>query len=174
MMNRSQMVARVALFAALAYVLAYASVFIPNVSLIYIVFFAAGAVYGLRMSLMISGVGEFIWTVFNPLGMAPVTTTIAQIFAMMIVGALGATLYRSKILKAVSAQGIVVFALYGLASGLVFQAILNGVDAWLYGPFWEYLVSGLGFAALNIISNAVIFPVFYPVVVQLVKRESIH
>lgn len=171
-MNRSQIVARVALFAALAYVLAYASVFIPNVSLIYIVFFAAGVVYGLRIALMISGIGEFIWTVFNPLGMAPVTTTIAQVIAMMVVGALGATLYRSKFVQAVSVKGIIIFTLYGLAAGFIFQAILNGVDAWLYGPFWEYLISGLGFAVLNIVSNAVIFPIFYPVIVQLVKKES--
>ncbi|MEZ5360466.1 MAG: ECF transporter S component [Candidatus Zixiibacteriota bacterium] len=172
MMNRSQIVARVALFAALAYVLAYASVFIPNVSLIYIVFFAAGVVYGARIALMISGIGEFIWTVFNPLGMAPVTTTIAQIIAMMLVGALGALLYKSKFARTVSVQGVIIYALLGLTAGFIFQVILNGTDAWLYGPFWEYLISGLGFALLNIVSNAVIFPVFYPVIVQLVKKES--
>ncbi len=171
MMNRSQMLARVALFAALAYVLAYASVFIPNVSLIYIVFFASGVLYGLRMGIMIAGVGEFIWTIFNPYGMAPVTTTISQIIAMMLIGALGAVFFHSKLISKISWKGFTLFAVNGLLAGLIFQVVLTSVDAWLYGPFWQYLMAGLGFAVLNIVSNGVIFPVFYPVVVQLAKKE---
>ncbi|MCK5125969.1 MAG: ECF transporter S component [candidate division Zixibacteria bacterium] len=170
-MSHSQVTARVALFVALAYVLAYATAFIPNVSLIFIVFFSAGALYGLRVGLMVGGIGEFLWTVFNPFGMAPVTTTISQIAAMMIVASLGAIIYKSKIMNSFSVKGVILFSVFGLLSGFVFQLILNGVDAWLYGPFWEYLMAGLGFAVISIVSNAVIFPVFYPVIVKLAQKE---
>ena len=165
-------VARVALFSALAYVLALASAsFIPNVSLIFIVVFAAGAVYGLPYGITVGGVGEFLLTIFNPYGPASLPITIAQIAAMMLVGALGATLFRTQLILTLVPRGFLICGLLGLASGLTFQIILNLVSAWLYGPFWESLMAGLAFSLLTIVSNAVIFPVCYPILVKLSVRE---
>jgi hypothetical protein len=138
-------VARVALFSALAYVLALASFYIPNVSLIFIAVFACGALFGGKTGVAAGGLGMFLWTVFNPFGMAPLPVTIAQIIGMIIVGA--------------------------LLSGLTFQVIVSGVSAWLFGPFWASLSAGLLFMLVTIISNAVIFPACYPLVVKLAARE---
>ncbi|MEE9441602.1 MAG: ECF transporter S component [candidate division Zixibacteria bacterium] len=172
MMKRSRLIARVAIFSALAYVFAYASFYIPNVSLIFIVIFAAGAIYGIRVGILVGGIGEFLWTVFNPYGMATVPTMISQIVGMILVGALGGFLYGFPFIKKVSPTGFIIFAIYGLLSGLVFQILLNGVEAWLYGPFWEYLLAGMSFALFTIFSNMVIFPVCYPVIVKLCSAES--
>jgi hypothetical protein len=173
MRGDGRFVARVALFSALAYVLALASAFfIPNVSLIFIVVFAAGAVYGLSYGLAVGGIGEFLWTFFNPYGMASLPITISQITAMMLVGALGATLFHSRILNAVMPHGFWICGVLGLASGLIFQIVLGVVSAWLYGPFWQSLAAGLAFALLMIVSNAVIFPACYPILVKLALREQ--
>ena len=162
--------ARVALFSALAYVLALASMYIPNVSLAFIAIFACGALYGARTGIAAGGVGMFLWTVFNPLGMAAVPVTAAQIAGMMIVGGLGAGISRSMIMTRVVARGFWTFGVLGFLSGLLYQVIVGGVNAWLYGPFWQSLSAGLIFSLATIISNGLIFPACYPLVVKLAVR----
>jgi hypothetical protein len=165
-------VARAALFSALVYILALASVYIPNVSLSFIVVFASGALYGLKTGLVVGGLGMFLWTVFNPLGMASAPTTISQIVGMMLVGALGAMLFRSGILNKTTPRGFLIFGHLGLTAGLVYQIVVNVVDAWLYGPFKERLYAGLLFSLFTIVSNALIFPACYPLVVKVARREK--
>lgn len=163
--------ARVALFSALAYVAALASIYIPNVSLIFIVVFVSGVLWGLKAGLIVGAVGEFLWTFFNPYGLAPFPIAAAQIGGMMLVGALGVVVYRSAVLNRVGPRGFFVFGFLGLASGLAFQLILTGVDTWLYGQSWQYFVTGLGFSMATIISNMLIFPACYPLIVKLAVRE---
>ncbi len=163
--------ARVAIFSALAYAAALASIYIPNVSLSFIVIFASGALFGLKTGLMVGGLGEFLWTVFNPLGMAPAPIICAQVAAMMLVGGLGAIATDRPYLKQVTRYGFVIFALFGLAAGLGFQIILNAVDTVLYGQSWKYLMAGLVFSLATVVSNIVIFPVCYPLVVKLATRQ---
>jgi hypothetical protein len=162
--------ARVALFSALAYVMALASVYIPNVSLSFITIFACGAAFGYQTGMTSGGLGMFLWTVFNPFGMAPPPITVAQIIGMIIVGALGAAIAGSAIMKKVVPRGFWIYALLGLVSGLIFQIIVSGVSAWLFGPFWQSLSAGLTFALLTIISNGIIFPACYPLAVKLANR----
>lgn len=164
--------ARVALFSALAYVFALASVYIPNVSLSFIAVFASGALFGLRAGLIVGALGQFLWSLFNPYGMALPPTAIAQIIAMMLVGALGASLFRSPVLHKTTPRGFWIFGGMGLAAGLIFQIILNGVDAWIYGPFWQRLYAGLAFSIATVVSNGLIFPACYPLVVKLAVREG--
>lgn len=164
--------ARVALFAALAYILALASVYIPNVSLSFIAIFTCGALFGGKTGMAAGGLGMFLWTVFNPFGMAPVPTTIAQIIGMMLVGLIGAAVAGSAILRAVVSKGFIIFAVLGIASGLVFQILVSVVSAWLFGPFWESLTAGVMFALATIISNGLIFPACYPLVVKLAARVN--
>ena len=163
--------ARVALFAALAYILALASVYIPNVSLSFIAVFAGGALFGFKTGISAGGLGMFLWTVFNPYGMAVIPVTIAQIGGMMLVGALGATVAGGMIMHHVQRRGFWIFALLGIAAGLLYQIIVGTVNAWMFGPFWASLSAGLVFSLATIISNALIFPACYPLIVRLANRE---
>lgn len=164
--------ARVALFAALAYVMALASVYIPNVSLSFAAVFICGALFGLKTGTAAGGLGMFLWTVFNPFGMAPLPITIAQIVGMIFVGGIGSIVAGSILLNRVIPRGFLVFALLGLISGLVYQILVSGVSAWLFGPFWASLSAGLVFSLLTIVSNALIFPACYPLTVKLAIREK--
>ncbi len=171
MKSSSRFVARVAILSALAYVAALASLYIPNVSLIFIVVFASGAVLGITTGLSVGALGMLLWTVFNPLGMASLPITIAQVTGMTCVGALGGVISQSRLMAAVSFVGFLIMIVMGLTSGLVFQIIMNGVSAWLYQPFWPSFVSGLLFSVATIISNAILYPICYPVLVRLATRE---
>lgn len=164
-------VARIAVFSALAYVLALISAPIPNVSFIYIVVFAAGVLFGASTGAAVGIIGEFLWTVFNPYGMAMLPITAAQIAALMIIGVCGGFLHDSAALLKCTRKGYVLFAVWGLVCGLVFQVIVGSAGAYLFGPFWEMLLAGFGFSLLTILSNVVIFPVCYPLVVKLAARE---
>jgi uncharacterized membrane protein len=166
-----QFSARVALFTALAYILALASVYIPNVSLSFIAIFACGALFGRNTGITTGGLSMFLWTVFNPFGMAPVPISIAQIIGMMIVGALGAGVHQSTAMKKVSPRGFVIFSALGIVSGLIYQILVSLVSAWLFGPFWASLSAGLVFMLATIISNGLIFPACYPAIVKLAARR---
>jgi uncharacterized membrane protein len=174
MKSDGKFMARVALFSALAYVLALASIYIPNVSLSFIVVFTAGALFGAGGGLAVGGIGMFLWTILNPYGMATLPITIAQITGMMLVGLLGASVNRSATLESVRARGFWMMALLGLIAGLIFQIIVSGVSAWVFRPFWESLYAGLTFSLLTIISNAIIFPACYPLLVKLSAKERRH
>jgi uncharacterized membrane protein len=172
MKHDGRFVARVALFTALAYVSALISVYIPNVSLIYIVVFAAGAVFGLSGGIIVGGLGMLLWSMFNPYGMTALPVTVAQVAGMMIVGLLGAVARTSEIMTRTTGWGFFVFVLFGLVSGLLFQLVVSTAYAWLYGPFWPALISNMGFALLTVVSNGIIFPLCYPLLVKLAAREK--
>ncbi|NMC43703.1 MAG: ECF transporter S component [candidate division Zixibacteria bacterium] len=162
--------ARVALFSALAYVAALVSVYVPNVSLSFVVIFASGVLFGCVAGMAVGGLGEFLWTIFNPLGMAPVPIVCAQVAGMVLVGGLGALASRRSYATRTTTLGFVWYALFGLAAGLMFQSIVNGVDTLLYGRSWKYLAAGLVFSLATIVSNVVLFPLCYPVIVRLTAR----
>jgi hypothetical protein len=164
--------ARVALFSALAYVAALVSIYIPNVSLSFIVIFVSGVLFGFKVGLAVGGLGEFLWTMFNPLGMAPIPLICAQVTAMILVGGLGALALGRSYSTRTTKLGFAWYAFYGLAAGLIFQIIVNAVDTLLYGRSWKYFAAGLVFSLATIISNAVLFPLFYPVVVRLTARAG--
>lgn len=170
MMGDGKFAARVALFSALAYVAALVSVYIPNVSLSFIVIFASGVLFGFKAGLVVGGLGEFLWTIFNPLGMAPVPVICAQITGMILVGGMGALASGRSYSTRPTTPGFAWYALFGLTAGLIFQIIVNGVDTFLYGRSWKYLAAGMLFSLATIVSNAVLFPLFYPVVVRLTAR----
>jgi len=170
MKSDGKFVARVAIFSALAYVLALLSLYIPNVSLSFIAVFACGALYGPKTGLSAGALGMFLWSVFNPYGMAVFPVTLAQIIGMIIVGALGGLIASLALMKKILPLGFWIFGLMGLVSGLVYQLLVSGVNAWLFGPFWQSLEAGLAFSLLTIVSNAIIFPACYPVIVKLAAR----
>jgi hypothetical protein len=48
---------------------------------------------------------------------------------------------------------------------------VSAVDAWLFQPFWPRFVTGLAWAVTSLVSNAFIFPLLFPVTLQLYRRE---
>ncbi len=174
MIGQSRWLAVTAMFVALAYVSALASYFIPNVSLIFIAVFSAGALFGLKSGLIVGLLGEFLWTFLNPVGPAPPPTMLGQIVGMTAVGALGATVFNRKLMRQPSPFGYWSLFHLGLTCGLAFQIILTSFEMAAYGLTWEYLTLGLTFSILTIVSNGIIFPFCYPFLVRLNNRAGAH
>lgn len=164
--------ARVALFAALVYVVSLATVYLPNVTISFYVVFLAGFLWRYTSGALVGGIGTAIWSVFNPLGPAPIPTTIAQIVAMAGVGLLGAAFGSFMNCPNTSWRDRLLFLLAGILSTIVYFLPINAVDAWLYQPFWPRFIAGLAWNVPSLVTNAIIFPLLLNVTRHLYLLEQ--
>lgn len=171
MMRRSRKLAGMAIFSAMAYVAALISFYIPNVNLNFVVVFFGGLLFGVGPGIIIGALGMFLWTTFNPLGMAEFPVMLAQVAGMSVTGLLGGLMAGQSLVCKYKSYGFLIFLLLGLLSGLIFQLFVSGTFAALYGPFWPQLYSNMAWALLTIVSNAVIFSVCYPIAIRITTRE---
>ena len=79
MMRRHLLVARIALFSALVYVLSWGTSYLPNVNFIFFIVFSAGFLWGAVPGILVGLIGMGLWTAFNPYGPAPAPIMMAQV-----------------------------------------------------------------------------------------------
>ena len=87
---------RIALFAALIYVLSWSTVYLPNVNLGFFVAFTAGFLWGLGPGALVGALGMWLWTTFHPYGPVSLPITIAQVAGMAASGLVG-HVYRTTL-----------------------------------------------------------------------------
>jgi len=168
---RPRLISRIALFSALVYVLSYATSYLPNVSFVFFIVFAAGYLWGAQAGLLVGLLGMWLWSSFNPFGPAAMPLLAAQMIGAGASGPVGAWFRRCAGggVERTSPQRLIAAAAICTA---VYYLPVNAVDAWLYQPFWPRFIGGLPWAAVSLVSNALIFPLLFPVVVRLYGRES--
>jgi hypothetical protein len=166
-----RLLARIALFSALVYVLSWATSYLPNVSLAFFVIFSAGFLWGCVPGLLVGIIGMGIFTTFNPYGPAHPYLMAAQMIGAGLSGLVGATFvrigwpgYRSWLLY-------VVLALAGAVCTVLYYIPVNLVDAWLIGPFWPRLVTAWLWTLISLGSNIFIFPLLFGVTRYLYDWE---
>lgn len=171
MILKPRLITRIAMFAALIYVLAWATAPLLNVKLTFFMAFAAGFLWGLIPGVIAAGLGQWLWTFFNPYGPAMPWVTVAQVVGLAACGALGRA-FRGSILSAASSRlRFLVLALAAVCCTLVFFVPVSVVDAWVYQPFWPRMIGGLPFVAVSLVANLLIFPLLFRIVLHLYERE---
>ncbi len=172
MISRTKRLTRIAVFAALVVAFCFLSSFIPSINPGFFVVFAAGFLWGWWPGITVGAVGYFIWIIANPYGPSPLPLLVSQIVGISFSGMLGAL--AKGLFKEIhwSRHTAAVMVLCGLLSGLGYHIVVDVVDAWLYQPFWPRLMAGLVFSLITIISNAIIFPLFFPALVFMYKKEN--
>ncbi len=168
---RPRLISRIALFSALIYVLSYATSYLPNVSFVFFIVFAAGYLWGAQAGVLVGLLGMWLWSSFNPFGPAAIPLMAAQMIGAAAGGIVGA-LFRRRCNHAVDQITSLQLIAVSVLCTAVFYLPVNTVDAWLYQPFWPRFVGGLPWAAISAVSNAVIFPLLFGVVVRLYGREG--
>ena len=171
MNRRLKIMTRVAVFAALVFIFSYFAVFLHNVNPSFFVVFAAGFLWGGWAGIGVGMIGFFLWSNFNPFGPAPLPLIVAQMIGISFTALLGC------LIKRVSGDrgGVrIMFLLIGagMLSGLLYHIAVDAVDAYLYQPFWPRLAGGLIFSLITIISNAIMFPLFFPALKIIGVREQ--
>jgi hypothetical protein len=172
MSKRPQLVARIALFSALIYVLSWGTAYLPNFNFIFFVVFSAGFLWGLIPGILVGAVGMGLWTLFNPFGPAPVPIMIAQIVGASGSGVVGA-LFRMGSWQRRSRWTLTFHLMISaLLCTLLFYMPVNAMDAALFQPFWPRFLAGAVWAAISCAFNLITFPLLFTATRYLYLRES--
>ncbi|MBN2226248.1 MAG: ECF transporter S component [candidate division Zixibacteria bacterium] len=172
MTTRVRLLARVAVFSALVFAACYAAVFLPNVNPCFFVVFAAGFFWGIGPGVTVGVVGFFLWSTFNPYGPVALPLLISQLIGISFSGVIGVLAQKVIDPRRGNMKTIVLLALAGLGCGLMYHLVVDVVDAIIYQPFWPRLIGGAVFSLITIVSNAIIFPLFFPVLAFMREREK--
>jgi len=151
-MNQSlRIITRVGVFASLVFIFSYFSAFLYNINLGFFIIFVSGFLWGPGPGIGVGLVGFFLWSNFNPFGPA-----------------------ASKMFNPEkwSRKGLVILIVSGFLSGLFYHIPVDIVDALLYQPFWPRLIGGAIFSLITIVSCSIIFPLFYPALALMYKKEK--
>ena len=172
-----RLISRIALFAALFYVLSWGTSFLPNVNLGFLVAFTAGLLWGAVPGMLVGAVGMGIFTFFNPYGPATLPVSIAQVIGMTVCGLFG-WLFRPAIRPMFTSESGVRMWLWlataGAVCAIAYFLPVSLIDAWVYQPFWPRLIAGLPFVAIAFGVNALVFPLLFGVTRLLYVREYVN
>ena len=169
-----RLMSRIALFAALFYVLSWGTAFLPNVNLGFLVAFSAGFLWGAVPGLLVGAVGMGLFTTFNPYGPATLPVAAAQIAGMSLCGLLG-YVFRGLVISDKHPDRFAWWWLgvAGFCCALVFYLPVSVVDAWVFQPFWPRLIGGVPLVGVSIVANVVLFPLLFGVTRYLYSKEHV-
>ena len=172
MMRRHLLVARIALFSALVYVLSWGTSYLPNVNFIFFIVFSAGFLWGAASGILVGLIGMGLWTAFNPYGPAPAPIMLAQVIGAAGSGLVGAVFRRSNWQRGQAPTLAGRLILSAFLCTVIFYLPVNMVDALLFQPFWPRFLGGALWAAISLGFNVLIFPVLFQATKRLYVRES--
>jgi len=172
MSSSTRLIARIALFSALIYVLSWGTAALPNVNLAFLIAFSAGYLWGAIPGMAVGAIGMWLWTSFNPYGPAALPIAFVQVAGLATCGLVGFLSRRLIGNDTGPGRHWPTLLLAALVCTLVFYVPVNLVDAWVFQPFWPRFVTGLPFMGISLAANLIIFPLFFAVTQQIRKRES--
>ncbi|MHA1467623.1 MAG: ECF transporter S component [Promethearchaeota archaeon] len=169
-------------FVALAVVLGYMLVFLPNIELFTLMIFLAGFILGKRDGAIVGAFSSFIFVFFNPYGVSPLPLFAYQIGHYCLVGILGGItsnylnkkeffkpeedLYVSRVLVIFAIIGAVITFVYDIFSTLIGAIAIFGT----LETFWITYIIGLPFTTVHLIGNTLGFIFILPGLIQLLYK----
>jgi hypothetical protein len=168
-------------FSALAVALGLTFLAIPNFELVTITFFLAGYFLGARDGVISAILGEFVYSLLNPLGTAAPPLLIAQILGMAIIAFCGSLAARKSLKLSENPKTnfqltkAFYFGAFGLILTLLFD-LLTTVSFLLFSglsftKFIASLIYGMYFYLVHIGMNTLIFAILLPIIVPIIKNK---
>ncbi len=172
MTGSPRLVARIALFTALIYVLSWGTTFLPNINPIFFLVFSAGYCWGIMPGVLTGAMGMGLWTFFNPFGPAPLPVALAQIAGTVLIGLIG--FFSRNLIKVenLNLGSYSVLTACGLLCSALFFTGVSAVDAIMFQPFKPRFVAGISFAAPAILVNGIVFPLLFRLLRPFFLREK--
>ncbi|MBN1212996.1 MAG: ECF transporter S component [candidate division Zixibacteria bacterium] len=168
-----RLITRIALFAALIYVLSWGTSYFPNVNLVFFIVFTAGFLWGAVAGILVGAVGMGLWTTFNPYGPAAFSIMLAQVGGITLSGLTGFFFRKSRWSERNKKTLITSLVLVAVVCTCLFYLPVNVIDAWIYQPFWPRFITGMLWSLVSVAANMIIFPLLFPVTRYLYDRERI-
>lgn len=169
-MRSTRDVARLAFFVALVAALGFLRQVllpIPNVELMSLATFIAGAMLGKGAGAVAGAAAMGIYSLLNPLGPAPPPVFAAQIVGLALFGVAGGFLAKTR-------AGAVVLGAAGFLLTLLYDVLTNLGTVWVMGAFsdpWPVLVGGLLFGVGHMAWNTAAFALAGPPLVHWIARQ---
>jgi len=140
---------------------------IPNVEIVTMTVFLAGALLGPVSGLVAGILTAYLFSVLNPLGATPNSILIARILAWGICGAVAGVL---PIRREVSIMSQIMLGAYGMLLTIVYQFLMAASYAISTNLNWNAVLAnlaiGVWFSGLHVLSNTLIFAIILPILLQ--------
>jgi len=167
-MEKNKRVAYISIFIGLAVSLGYLLSPVPNVELITTAIFLGGYLTDIFSGGVIGALSFLIYGYFNPFGSSPLPLLISQITGGIIIGITGSLCKRFNKISPVflAVVGFLVTSTYDIitsASGFIFFPSKK--------TFLAYIIAGLSFSLIHIISNTLIFGSIVFLTIKRLKRR---
>jgi len=164
------------MFISLAVALGYAFAAVPNIELVSLTLAFAGFYLGTIWGGIVSMIGFGLYSLLSPYGLAPPPLLISQLLGGFIIGSLGSLIAyvhdkcRCKI-------SIITLSIITGFIGTLLYDILTNIGSYILiaskTTFLPFLIGGLGFSTIHIISNTVIFGFAFPLLIKI-RRVLYH
>ena len=169
-MRSTRDVARLAFFVALVAALGFLRQIllpIPNVELMSLATFIAGAMLGTGAGAVAGAAAMGIYSILNPLGPAPPPVYAAQVAGLALFGIGGGLLANQR-------TRAVVLGAAGFLLTFLYDVLTNLGTAWVMGALsdpWPVLAGGLLFGVGHMVWNTIAFALAGPPLVQWIARQ---
>ncbi len=170
----SRSVASLGIFAALVAAVGFALSGVPNVELMSLMIFVAGAVLGPGHGALVGVVGMGIYSGFNPYGLAPPPTFLSQLLGAAGIGAAGGWLAHGDRLGR-GARAAAIGAGLGAVLTLAYDVVTNLGTALTMGAAldpWPIVWGGVVFSVLHIVWNTIFFAIGLPALLAVRRRRE--
>lgn len=143
----------------------------PNIELVTIVIFLSGLILGASRGLVVGAVAEFLYSFFNPYGVAAPPLLIAQVISMALAGVAGGLLkfLINHRLPPIWLLGIIGFSLTFIFDLLTTASITFFIGTGMAG-FWAAVTWGLYFYIAHQVSNTLLFALLLPVLWRRLRQ----
>jgi len=158
-----------AVLVALGVALGYALAWVPNVELVSFTAALAGYLLGASLGAFVGAMIFMLYSFLSPFGMAPLPLWLAQGIGGLAWGICGAV-FTKYLARPVFAAGI------AIAATLFYDIITNAAGYFAFptgSTFIVYLVSGISFALVHIVSNCVLFALLFPLLTAKLGKKPI-
>jgi hypothetical protein len=156
---------------AAAFVLKLPLIGLPNVEPFTLVYFFIGFRYGIFWGGAVAAIGEFLYSTLNPFGVALPPVMVAQVAGMAAAGVAGGLAARFDPYRIFTSPRRWGLALTAAAITLFYDVLTNVAMFWTLGNLWVWLVAGVPFSALHIVSNSLLFAFAFPVLGKIVPAR---
>lgn len=158
---------------ALAVSLGYALAIVPNIELVTLTLTMGGFLLGAQWGAIVGGLGFGYYSALNPFGIAPLPVFVAQVIGGCFAGLGGAMLAKIFDKKRNNFIRILSIGIAGFCITL-FYDILTNIGSFLpiasRETFVPFMIGGLSFSIVHIVSNTIIFALFFPIVIGALRR----
>ncbi|MBN1756269.1 ECF transporter S component [bacterium] len=144
---------------------------IPNLEIVSLILAFSGFLLGIPYGMLVGAIGFFLYSVLNPFGIAPPPVLLAQIMGGMIIGLTGGIYRRFCFKPQYTLINSLWAGFWGLLATLAYDLLTN-LGAYIAAASREtlivFLIAGLSFSLIHIISNVLIFAILFPILAKLI------